>query len=216
MASPAEWHGRLPWLEPGSLSEAQRDTYDRIVRSRSRMTSRSSAVTDERGRLHGPFNAMLFSPAVGTALQEVGIALRSRGVLPARLRETAILEVARIRGCAFEWYSHEPLAKEAGLSDDEVQAVRSGIYTPTLLSAERLVRALIETLLIKRDLPDAEIDAATAELGEDGLGELITLIGYYDLLALSLRVWRTPMPDSASGWEVAADADGTVLPAESD
>jgi hypothetical protein len=25
--------------------------------------------------------------------------------------------------------------------------------------------------------------------------ELITLTGYYDLLALALRVWRTPLPD---------------------
>jgi hypothetical protein len=27
--------------------------------------------------------------------------------------------------------------------------------------------------------------------------DLIALVGYYDLLALSLRVWRTPLPDGA-------------------
>jgi hypothetical protein len=26
------------------------------------------------------------------------------------------------------------------------------------------------------------------------LAELVVLVGYYDLLALSLRVWRTPLP----------------------
>ena len=36
-----------------------------------------------------------------------------------------------------------------------------------------------------------------AEFGPGGLSELITLVGYYELLALSLRVWRTPLPPGA-------------------
>lgn len=194
-------NGRLPWLEPGSLTEAQRDTYDRIVGSRGRMDGRASAVVDELGRLQGPFNAMLFSPIVGGALQEVGQALRTRGVLTARIRETAILEVARIRRCAFEWYSHEPFARNAGLTDHELAAIRSGIYSPTLLPAERLARSLVNTLLTERDLADAELDEAVAQLAEEGVCELIILTGYYDLLALSLQVWRTVVPDRTAPWE---------------
>jgi 4-carboxymuconolactone decarboxylase len=200
--------GRLTWLEPTDLTVAQRDTYDRIVGSRNRMANRASAVTDERGRLQGPFNAMLFSPLVGGALQEVGQALRTRGVLSARLRETAILELARIRRCWFEWYSHESFAREAGLTDDELGAIRTGIYSPTLRPEERLARSLVETLLTERDLSDSEIEEAISHLGEDGVCELIILTGYYDLLALSLQVWRTPTPN---GTALGETADG--LPA---
>ena len=42
-------------------------------------------LTDEGGRLEGPFNAMLFSPAVGHALQALGGALRYQGTLPGQL-----------------------------------------------------------------------------------------------------------------------------------
>jgi 4-carboxymuconolactone decarboxylase len=190
--------GRLTWLEPADLTAAQRETYDRIVGSRNRIANRPSAIADELGRLRGPFNAMLFSPLVGGALQEVGQALRTRGVLPARLRETAILQLARVRRCSFEWYAHEGLAREAGLTDEELGAIRTGTYTPALPTGDRLVRTLVETLLSERDLSDASLEEAVSRLGEDGLCELIILVGYYDLLALSLQVWRTPSPDGTA------------------
>jgi 4-carboxymuconolactone decarboxylase len=194
-------NGRLPWLAPGDLSGAQRATYDQIVGSRGAMAGRASAVTDDRGRLHGPFNAMLFSPLVGGALQEVGAALRTRGVLSDRLRETAILELARIRRCGFEWQSHEPFARSAGLTDDELAAIRAGTGSATLLPAEQLARTLVSALLSGRDLTDDEAAKAVTELGQDGACELVILIGYYDLLALSLQVWRTATPDGTTGWD---------------
>jgi 4-carboxymuconolactone decarboxylase len=205
----ADRNGRLPWLQPGDLTDAQRDTYDRIVGSRGRMANRASTVADERGRLHGPFNAMLFSPVVGAALQEVGQALRTRGLLSDRLRETVILEVARFRRCVFEWYSHETFARGAGLTSEDLAAIRTGTGSPTLLPAERLARSLVSTLLTGRDVTDAQLGEAVTELGWDGMCELIILIGYYDLLALSLRVWRTDTPGRTSPWE---PADGPPVP----
>jgi hypothetical protein len=144
---------------------------------------------------------MLFSPLVGGALQEVGAALRTRGVLSDRLRETAILELARFRRCGFEWQSHEPFARGAGLTSGELAAIRAGTDSPTLLPAEQLARSLVNALLTGRDLTDAEVGQAVTELGQDGACELINLIGYYDLLALSLQVWRTAAPDGRTGWD---------------
>lgn len=56
---------------------------------------------------------------------------------------------------------------------------------------------LTGTLVRERDLDDAAFARARAELGERMLMELIALVGYYDLLALSMRVWRTPLPAGA-------------------
>jgi hypothetical protein len=49
------------------------------------------------------------------------------------------------------------------------------------------------------DLDDELFDQAQTQFGPGGLSELLTLVGYYELLALSLRVWRTPLPDGAEG-----------------
>ena len=190
-------HGRLHWFEPGELGAEARALYDRITGGPRGQGPRTFALTDDDGRLNGPFNAMLLSPDVGSALQELGAAIRFRSGLTDRAREIAILELAAFRRSSFEWYAHERVGKAAGLSEAEITALHDGTPAPTLDANEQLVRQLAGTLARERDLDDATFAAAVQTLGERTLMELIALAGYYDLLALSLRVWRTPLPAGA-------------------
>jgi 4-carboxymuconolactone decarboxylase len=190
-------HGALPWLPPSALDPPARRVYDAITGSTRNNPRRAMPLTDEDGRLEGPFNAMLFSPSVGLAVQAVGGALRFEGVLPTRLRELAVLEVAVVRRCTFEWLSHVALAKAAGLTGEDIAALQSAQDSPGFTPVERLVRELTRDLLTRRDLTDDQVEAAQAALGVEGACELLFLVGYYDLLALSLRVWRTPLPRAA-------------------
>lgn len=187
-------HGRLHWLTPGELDDAQRALYKSITGGARAKAPRTFALTDDDGRLNGPFNAMLITPDVGTPLQEIGSAIRYKTAFSARVREIAILELSRIRKSEFEWYAHERVGKAAGLTDDELIALASGAAAPTLDAQEALVRELVGTILLERDLDDATFARAIDALGESLLNDLITLVGYYDLLSLSLRIWRTPLP----------------------
>jgi 4-carboxymuconolactone decarboxylase len=190
-------HGRLPWFTPDELDLDARTLYDAITGGPRAQVARPFPLTDEDGRLNGPFNAMLLSPEVGSALQELGAAIRYRSSLAARSREIAILELSVLRRAAFEWYAHERVGKAAGLTDDELAALRDAAPAPTLDANETLVRKLVGTLVRERDLDDIAYAGAVKALGERALMELITLVGYYDLLALGLRVWRTPLPAGA-------------------
>jgi len=190
-------HGRLAWLTPQELDASARALYDRITGGPRAQGPRAFALTDEAGRLQGPFNAMLRSPEVGSALQELGAAIRYRSGLTPRAREIAILELSVLRRCSFEWYAHEHAGRQAGLTAGEITALHDGAAVPTLDPLETLVRELVRSLVRDRDLDDGAFAAASAALGERGLMELIALVGYYDLLALSLRVWRTPLPAGA-------------------
>lgn len=157
---------------------------------------------DEAGRLTGPFNAMLVNPAVGDALQQLGAAIRYRTALPARVREVAILVVAAYRRSDFEWHAHAPLAREAGLNDEDLAAIRrcqdpGGPATPeppVLASDDYLVRRVVQALLVQRDLDDTLFALVTGKFGVACVVELITLVGYYDLLALSMRACRVELP----------------------
>jgi len=190
-------HGRLPWFAPGDLDAGARELYERIVGGPRTQGPRAFPLTDDAGRLNGPFNAMLLSPEIGTALQELGAAIRYRSNLSNRAREIAILEVSVLRRCAFEWYAHVRVGEQAGLTAAEIAALRDGAPAPTLDATESCVRELVGVLVRERDLDDAAFSAAVGRLGERALMELIALVGYYDLLALSLRVWRTPLPAGA-------------------
>ena len=182
---------RLRPLRPDELDAEQRAVYDALVDPPGRVR------LDPDGGLQGPFDAMLRAPRSGAALQSVGAALRYRSALPERVRELATLLVAAHHRSAFEWYAHAPLAAAAGLPDALVEAVRTGGSVEPDDPAERAVAVAVPQLLTSGDVDDDAWAAAVETLGEAGAVELTTLVGYYSLLALQMRVLRVPLPDGA-------------------
>ncbi|MGH8963003.1 MAG: carboxymuconolactone decarboxylase family protein [Jatrophihabitantaceae bacterium] len=204
-------HGRLAWWTPDELDPARRAVYDAIAGGPRAGAQPAFGLTDSAGRLEGPFNAMLINPELGDALQRLGSAIRYQGTLPDRGRELAILTLAVERDSDFEWYAHERVGRRVGLTEDELAAVRAGIDVGSFSPEERLVRRAVLALCRERDL-DEELHAALIEaIGRAQLDELVTLTGYYDLLALSLKVWRTPLPEGevASFQPTASTAHST-------
>jgi len=147
------------------------------------------ALTDSEGRLRGPFNAMLLSPPVGAALQAVGAAVRYRSSLSDRVREMAVLLVAAHWGSAFEREAHEAVGHACGLTEEELDALRSGALPDLTDPDETTALRTADSLLHSGSLGDEEYRTAVSAIGERGLFELTTLVGYYSTLALQLRVF---------------------------
>lgn len=181
---------RLPALRPTELDDAQRAVYSAITGG-----PRGGVPAAPDGSLAGPFGAMLHAPWVGLELQELGAALRVRGRLPAMARELAVLTVAAHHRSAFEWWAHAGIAADAGVPDALVEAVHSGTDPVPDDPVERAALVATRQLLRTGDLDDDAWDAAHAVLGDGGLVELTTLVGYYELLAMQMRVFRVPLPD---------------------
>lgn len=185
---------RLRNPTPDELDADQRALYDEITSGPRATGPQLFELVDRRGRLNGPFGIMLHSPAVGGALQGVGAAVRYGSVLPDRIREIAILVVAAHWDSDFERYSHVPLALHAGLTQAEVDGVLAGREVSFEDPAERAVLRLVRALVHVSDLVDEEYAAGRDAVGEQGLVELTTLVGYYATLALQLRVFRVGVP----------------------
>lgn len=185
---------RLAALRLAELSAAQRDLYDEILGGPRAGGPQLFAMTDAEGGLTGPFNAMLLAPRLGAALQGLGSAVRYHTDLSARVREMAILAVAAAWHSDFERYAHEAVGRAAGVSEAEMAALRRGELPELTDPIERAALRVVDALLARADLDDAEFETARSELGAAALVELSTLVGYYATLALQLRVFRVSSP----------------------
>jgi 4-carboxymuconolactone decarboxylase len=188
--------GRLRPLRPDELSEEQRRLYE-VLTTGPRGAAGAGLEVRADASLGGPFNAMLHHPGVGTALQRLGGRLRFAGVLAPRCRELAILLVAAHHRSGYEWQAHAAIGQAEGLSAAQVEAVRVGGEPALDDEAERATVAAVRELLASGDLADASYRRTVDVLGETGVVELTTLVGYYGLLALQLRVFRVPLPPEA-------------------
>ncbi|WP_460062458.1 carboxymuconolactone decarboxylase family protein [Streptomyces sp. YKOK-I1] len=185
---------RLAGLPPGELNDEQAEVYRAITGGPRAAGPQAFALTDDEGRLRGPFNAMLLSPPLGHAVQAVGAAVRYESVLPDRLRELAILAVAAEWGSAFEREAHEAVGRNCGLTEAEMGALRAGRLPDLADPDERTALRAAVALTRAGTLSDREYYDTVAAWGERGLFELTTLVGYYALLALQLRVFAGEGP----------------------
>jgi 4-carboxymuconolactone decarboxylase len=185
---------RIAKLAPGSLDADQRRVYDAIAGGRRASGPKLFTLVDDDGALEGPFNGFLLQPRVGGALEALGSAVRFGTSFSDRAREIAILMVAQHWDSGFMRYSHEAVGRHAGLTDAEVTALREGRWD-VFEGEERLIARTSLLLATDGDLDDQDYAAVQGPLGDSGLFELVTLVGYYATLALQLRVFRVGVPD---------------------
>jgi 4-carboxymuconolactone decarboxylase len=185
---------RLAVLSSEEMTTEQVDLYREILGGPRGQGPRAVLLASGAGGLAGPFNAMLYAPPVGHALQELGAAIRFRTELPPRIREMAILVVAQAWDSAYERDSHELLGRDAGLTDAEIEALRAGDDPGFADKQEQVAYSVVRALAGPgpkgADLDDQDYDTALTVLGERALVELSTLVGYYATLALQLRIFR--------------------------
>ena len=162
------------------------------------MTPEQRAVAQEmaagpRGSVIGPFIPALRSPEFTRRLQKVGEYLRYEPALPPRLREMAILLVARDWTQNFEWDVHAPIAEAEGLPRGIIDAIAAGRRPTPMPHEEALLYGFYMELQQTRAMTDTTYTEAVAAFGEQGVIDLVGIIGYYMTLAMIMNVARTPL-----------------------
>lgn len=189
----SESPGRLPLLRPGELDVRQQALRESIVGG-PRVGQPFRTCTDD-GELLGPFNALLYAPELGEAVQRIGELLRFDGRLPARLRELVILAVASACGSDYEWYAHSRVAEGLGVTEEELAALSVGEVPQECDRAETAgVKMCLE--LVRSSRVDEETYEQTRRCFDEAeIVELTVLVGYYRLLSGMLATFDVGAPD---------------------
>lgn len=187
---------RLPYVEPDRFSPEQKALYDSIV-SGPRAGKRGGLV-DAQGYLTGPFNGFLRLPALGKHWSAIGETLRFRTTLPRRLFELAVLTVAAEWHCGHELAAHSALAREAGVPDNVISALRNGATPEFTDPKDKNVFQFVRELAGYRSVADDTYAAALEILGEEQLTELVHTVAYYLALAAMLNAFAVDPPQDRS------------------
>jgi 4-carboxymuconolactone decarboxylase len=189
---------RLRERQRDELDEIERALFDAIAGGKRGARQGSSAMLTPGGGLRGPFNALLYAPHVGDPAQRLGERLRFEGQLPDRQREIAVLCVAACWRAEFEWWAHARIARECGVSEAIIEAIRKRDVPPLDDPGERLVHDYARALLDEKRVTDGLYRDAVAALGEPAVVELVLLLGYYSLVSMLLVSFHVPLPDGES------------------
>lgn len=102
--------------------------------------------------------------------------------LSARRRELAILLVARLADCDYEWKQHEAVAKASGVTDEEIAAIED-LELDRFDEAERAMLELARITFERGRPDDSQLAAARAALSDREVIELQLVVSVYAGLA---------------------------------
>ncbi len=125
-------------------------------------------------------------PDLAKAFLTFSVYLTYRSTPPPRVRETAILRVAHRTGCAYEWVHHVGFGKEAGLTDQDIAAIRHGHAIEWLDNA--VVRA-VDELDEAATISDETWAGLNEFLDERQRMDLVFTIGGYQVLAMAFNTF---------------------------
>ena len=149
------------------------------------------------GRLSALDLLLLHSPPVAEGWNALLGALRTGTTLPADVRELIILRVAVLNGAAFEWAAHEPIARRAGLGDDQLAALRDPDAgdAPVWSPVQSAVLAFTDASTAAVTVPDRVFEELGEHLDQRQVVEVVTTVGGYAMVSRFLVALEVPPPD---------------------
>ena len=154
-----------------------------------------AAATGKRGRIPAPLRAWLHSPELGDRAQRLGEFVRYDTSLGPYLSELAILVTARAWTAQYEWFAHKREALKAGIEPAVIDAIAARAVPVLDDPKARAVYDYAAALHATHRISEPVHAAALAALGETGLVELVGVLGYYTLVAMTLNAFEIGVPE---------------------
>jgi 4-carboxymuconolactone decarboxylase len=149
-------------------------------------------------RLPDLYNAWLQFPEFGQLLIRLGDELRARSELPGRARELVVLTTSAALGARVEFDFHVPFARNEGLSDAVIDALRNGEVPRFADETEQVIHEANVQFLRSGRLEEQTREALIGLIGFRGVIQLIAAISLYVITAYTTNVARVKLAEDFS------------------
>ena len=156
----------------------------------------AEVVSGRRGKVPAPMIAWLRSPELARRAQRLGELLRFETTLEPALSELAILVCGRHWTSHHEWTAHKKIALSVGVDARVIDDIAAGRKPSFRDPHEDMVYQVSSALLAEGRLNDELYHRGMSTLGERAMVELVAILGYYSLVALTLNAFEIGLPES--------------------
>jgi alkylhydroperoxidase family enzyme len=131
----------------------------------------------------------------------MGNALLHRCELDPTLRELAIIRVGRLSRAAYEIFQHERIAREVGVDEAKIAALRDAtIEAPAFSDNDKAVLRFTDDVVRNVRASDKNLKAMQAFLSAGALVELTLTIGYYMMVCRFLETTGVDGEEGQAEW----------------
>ena len=139
-------------------------------------------IVGSRGSVRGPYGILLHSPQLAARVAHTGTYVRFDFDVPEALKELVIITTAREITSQYEFSAHARLAREAGVSEETIQAVTKGTAPQGLSGDEEILVRYTKELVRDHKISDAAFNAVKDRFGVQNTVNFTGLIGHYLLV----------------------------------
>jgi 4-carboxymuconolactone decarboxylase len=168
-------------FERDKLPEGKREIYDYLMKTRG-MISTSYAV-------------LLHSPEFVARVSHLGTYLRFESSLPAKTKELLAFATSVEMDNPYEEAIHMRAAADLGVSQSTIDAVKNRSDLPDASDEEAIIVLCVRELTRGHQLSDSSFKTVHTLLGNEGVVDLVGMIGFYSMLACvhnAMQVRLTP------------------------
>ncbi|CRZ16843.1 carboxymuconolactone decarboxylase [Mycolicibacterium neworleansense] len=115
--------------------------------------------------------------------------------LTERQREIVVMRVAAVRKSSYEWYQHLFVARDAGLTDEEVGRIAYGPDSPLWSPLEAALIRSVDEMILDGGISTATWQVLATEFDTRQLLDLVFTAGGYDILARLFKSFELTMDD---------------------
>ena len=185
---------RLEVIEPQELTAQQEPLYQDMKKG-IEVSFKGIKAIRKNGALIGPWNPWIRFPHIGEPMWELVKALSIDPTLPKPVREIAILVTGTHFHSGYELYAHVLIAELRGLNENTLGTIVAGQRPSDLDEEQSIAYDVASSLVSGGVLPKIVYDNAVRQFGNEGMAELIYLVGLYCMVSVTLNGFNVPIPD---------------------
>ncbi|MEK9823898.1 MAG: carboxymuconolactone decarboxylase family protein [Gammaproteobacteria bacterium] len=148
-----------------------------------------------RGNVPNVFKTLIHHEKLAKRWLVFATHILSKNSMSPREREIAILRTGWLAGSDYEWGQHVIIGQDAGLTPDEIEAIKTGSDATNWSHHERLILRACDELHKDVFISDEVWEGLTETYSTEQMMDLIFTCGQYRMLAGALNSLGVPLDE---------------------